>query len=84
MFSSPQWLILPNTARSVCSTVCRAVLRNNKIPVLYYIIFILMLKELMTLLGPWGEVAETAGVKLGELLNDIIDDIFPEDENHAE
>ena len=43
-----------------------------------------MLKELTTLLGPWGEVAETAGVKLGELLNDIIDDIFPEDENHAE
>ena len=43
-----------------------------------------MLKDLIKLLGPWGEVAETAGVKLGEVLNDVIDDIFPEDENHAE
>ncbi len=42
-----------------------------------------MVNELIKILGPWGEVAEIAGVKLGELLNDVIDDIFPEDENHA-
>lgn len=42
-----------------------------------------MTEQLLKLLGPLGEVAEIAGVKLGEALNDIIDDIFPEDDNHA-
>ena len=44
-----------------------------------------MLEDLKKLLGPLGDVAENAGVRLGEVLNDLIDNMVPpEDDNKAE